>query len=290
VEREEDSKFEMEFISTSGVYKTPFSLIIIVQLFIGGLVLFFVNLWFINSIYYLLTGSQFYSFGLTAEWYYWLLVPLNIYGNIFLFVFTVIIFSAGIFKLLNKFSHPREGVFERGSKDWKYMHRRFWTAFFPIWLARALPLPWLDIIAYRFFGTKVGKSVVLYEGYIDPEFVEIGDFTMTSLNICIFSHLIYQDKVLIKKVKVGKACVVGPHTIISPGTVMEDFAVLGVNSYTKINQNLEGNLIHVGTPVSITLPIQSLEESQQKAVKVKEGTKGSIEKKTESNLDLKEDG
>ena len=281
MEREEDSKFEMEFISTSGVYKTPFSLIIIVQLFIGGLVLFFVNLWFINSIYYLLTGSQFYSFGLKAEWYYWLLVPLNIYGNIFLFVFTVIIFSAGIFKLLNKFSHPREGVFERGSKDWKYMHRRFWTAFFPIWLARALPLPWLDIIAYRFFGTKVGKSVVLYEGYVDPEFVEIGDFTMTSLNICIFSHLIYQDKVLIKKVKVGKACVVGPHTIISPGTVMEDFAVLGVNSYTEINQNLEGNLIHVGTPVSITLPIQSLEESQQKAVKVKEGTKSSIEKKPE---------
>ena len=45
------------------------------------------------------------------------------------------------------------------------MHRRFWTVYFPIWLARALPLPWLDIIAYRFFGTRVGSSVVLYEGY-----------------------------------------------------------------------------------------------------------------------------
>ncbi len=130
---------------------------------------------------------------------------------------------------------------------------------------------------------------MLYEGYVDPVFVEIGDFTMTSLNICIFSHLIYQDKVLIKKVKIGKACVVGPHTIISPGTIMEDFAVLGVNSYTKINQNLEGNLIHVGTPVSITLPIQSVEESQQKAVKVKKGINGSIEKQPGSNLSLKED-
>ena len=288
MEGEEDPKFEMEYISTSGVYKTPFSLIILIQLFIGGLVLFFVNLWFINSLYYLLTGDQFYSFGLKAEWYYWLLLPLNIYANIFLFVFTVIIFSAAVFKLLNKISHPKEGIFERGSKDWKYMHRRFWTAYFPIWLARALPLPWLDIIAYRFFGTRVGRSVVLYEGYIDPEFVEIGDFTMTSLNICIFSHLIYQDKVLIKKVKIGKACVVGPHTIISPGTVMEDFAVLGVNSYTEINQNLKGNLIHVGTPVSITLPIQSVEESHQKAVKVKEGTKNSKEIKDETNLKLKE--
>jgi len=286
VEVEEDSKFEMEIISTSGVYKTPFSLIILIQLFIGGLVLFIVNLWFINSVYYLLTGTEFYSFGLKAEWYYWLLLPLNIYGNIFLFVFIVILFSGGIFRILNKISPPREGIFERGSKDWKYMHKRFWTAYFPIWLARALPLPWLDIIAYRSFGTKVGSSVVLYEGYVDPLFVEIDDFTMTSLNICIFSHLIYQDKLLIKRVKIGKACVVGPHTIISPGTIMEDFAVLGVNSYTKINQRLKGNLIHVGTPVSITLPIQSVEESQQKAEKVKKSiiSDNTNQKKTDSNL------
>ena len=286
MEGEKDSQFDLEVISTSGVYKTPFSLIILIQLFIGGLVLFIVNLWFINSLYYLLTGTEFYSFGLKAEWYYWLLLPLNIYGNIFLFVFTVIFFSGGIFRILNKISPPEEGIFERGSKEWKYMHRRFWTTYFPIWLARALPLPWLDIIAYRSFGTKVGKSVVLYEGYIDPLFVEIDDFTMTSLNICIFSHLIYQDKLLIKKVKIGKACVVGPHTIIAPGTIMEDFAVLGVNSYTEINQRLKGNLIHVGTPVSITLPIQSVEESQQKAKKVKESTNSDdvTPKNTDSNL------
>jgi len=285
VEGEEESQFDMEVISSSGVYKTPFSLIILIQLFIGGLVLFVVNLWFINSLYYLLTGTEFYSFGLKAEWYYWLLLPLNIYGNIFLFVFIIIFFSGGIFRILNKISPPQEGIFERGSKDWKYMHRRFWTAFFPIWLARAIPLPWLDIIVYRSFGTKVGKSVVLYEGYIDPLFVEIDDFTMTSLNICIFSHLIYQDKLLIKKVKIGKACVVGPHTIIAPGTIMEDFAVLGVNSYTEINQRLKGNLIHVGTPVSLTLPIQSVEESQQKAAKVKDSTSSNVnQKKPDSNL------
>ena len=63
------------------------------------------------------------------------------------------------------------------------MHRRFWNAYLPIWLARALPLPWADIVVYRFFGVKVGKNVVAYEGYIDPEFVEIEDFTMTSLHI-----------------------------------------------------------------------------------------------------------
>jgi hypothetical protein len=61
---------------------------------------------------------------------------------------------------------------------------------------------------------------------------------------------------------------------------------LGVNSYTAINQKLEGNLIHVGTPVSLTLPIQSIEESQHKAVKVKGSTISDNinQKTTESNL------
>lgn len=267
--------YEIEFISSSGVYKTPFTLIIILQVFIGGLIIVFVNAWFFNGLYYLLTGNNFYPLIIRPEWYYWLLLPLNIYGNIFLFTFSIIAFSAMIFRFLNKISPPKEGVFKRGSKDWKYMHRRFWTAYFPIWLARALPLPWMDIVVYRFFGIQIGKNVVLYEGYVDPVFVEIGNFTMTSLNICIFSHLLYHDKVLIKKVKIGEACVVGPHTIITPGTIMHDRAVLGVNSYTSIGQELEGDLIHVGIPVSMTLPIQSVEESQEKAERIKIGVDNS---------------
>ena len=69
----ENSKFKIEYISTSGVYKTPFTLIILLQLFVGGIVLVFINLWFINQLYFLLTGNQFFSLGLTTEWYYWLL-------------------------------------------------------------------------------------------------------------------------------------------------------------------------------------------------------------------------
>jgi carbonic anhydrase/acetyltransferase-like protein (isoleucine patch superfamily) len=68
---------------------------------------------------------------------------------------------------------------------------------------------------------------------------------------------------------------VGPHTIVSPGTIMEDGAILGANSYTDINQKLEGDLIHVGTPVNIKLPIQSVEDSQKKVERIKtEKTEG----------------
>ncbi len=272
MENTKDSQGGIEYISTSGVYKTPFTLIILLQFYVGCLVVILINLWFYNDLYFLLTGQSFLPFILVGEWWEWILLPLNIYGNLLLFAFSIIIFSAIIFKILNKLYPPKEGVFGRGSKEWKYTHRRFWTAYFPIWLARALPLPWSDIIVYRLFGVKIGRNVVAYEGYIDPEFVEIGDYTMTSLNICIFSHLIYQDKILIKKVKIGNTCIVGPQTIISPGTILKDGAILGVNSYTWINQVLEGDLIHVGIPVSMTLQIQSVEESQKKVERVKKGT------------------
>ena len=275
MEQEEKSVNEIEFISTSGVYKTPFTLIILLQLYMGMILTIILNLWYINCLYYFLTGKLIYPMNIINErWFFWLLIlllPLNIYGNVFLFVFSVMIFSAGIMKLLNVRHPPREGIFKKGSKDWKYMHRRFWTAYFPIWLARVTPLPWIDIVCYRLFGVKIGKNVVAYEGYIDPvgDFVEIGDYSMTSLNICIFSHLIYPDKVLIRKVKIGKACVIGPQSIVTPGTIMKDGAVLGANSYTWIGQELEGELIHVGTPVSINFPIQTLEASLEKVEKIK---------------------
>ena len=272
MENTEDSQGGIEYISTSGVFKTPFTLIILLQLYVGCTVVILINLWFYNDLYFLLTGKSILPYVLVGEWWEWILLPLNIYGNLLLFAFSIILFSIVIFKTLNKLYPPKEGVFNRGSKEWKYTHRRFWTAYFPIWLARALPLPWLDIIVYRLLGVNIGRNVVAYEGYIDPEFVEIGDYTMTSLNICIFSHLIYHDKILIKKVKVGKTCIVGPQTIISPGTILRDGAILGVNSYTWVDQLLEGDLIHVGTPVSMTLQIQSVEESQKKVERIKKGT------------------
>ena len=264
----EDDKLKVKFISTSGVYKTPFSLIIILQLYIGMILVILMNLWYWNYLFYYATGKLIFPMDVIDDiWFKWfiiLLLPLNIYGNLFLFVFIIILCSSLIIRILNWRSPPKEGVFNRGSKDWKYMHRRFWTAYFPIWLARALPLPWLDIIVYRIFGVKIGKNVVAYEGYIDPLFISIGDFSMTSLHICIFSHLIYHDKVIIKKVNIGEQCVIGPQTIISPGTIMHKGAVLGANSYTWISQELKGDLIHVGTPVSMSFPIQSVEESIEK--------------------------
>ncbi|TXT60999.1 MAG: Acetyltransferase [Promethearchaeota archaeon] len=248
-----------EGVSSSGVYKTPFSFIILLEINLAAIPVILVNLWYYSGLYYLITGIKIFIFTPEANWWFWLLLPLNIYGNIFLFFLTTTLISLLFFKILNKMHPPQEGRFKKGSRDWKYMHRRFWTAYFPIWLARALPFPWADIIVYRLFGVKIGKSVVAYEGYIDPLLIEIGDSTMTSLHICIFSHLLYHDEIYIRKVTVGNQCVIGPHSILSPGTIIEDGAVLGATSFTKPNQLLKGGLIWVGSPATTSFPISDVE-------------------------------
>jgi len=72
MEVKETPSLKVEFLSTSGVYKTSFSLIILVQFFVGGMILVIVNLWFVNHIYFLLTGNQFYPLEPKGTWLEWL--------------------------------------------------------------------------------------------------------------------------------------------------------------------------------------------------------------------------
>ena len=93
-----------QFISTSGVYKTPFTLIILLQLYVGLLITIFANLWYWNNLYYYFTDQIIFPFpvndSLMERIFIICLIPLNIYGCIFLFVFSIILFSVVIFKIL----------------------------------------------------------------------------------------------------------------------------------------------------------------------------------------------
>jgi acetyltransferase-like isoleucine patch superfamily enzyme len=251
-------------ISTSGVFKDKASLFLLFEFISGIFIIILTSLWLID---YLINGF----------WFLWFLVPLSIYGSLFLYTFSITFIAFLLLRLINRIHPPKEGIFERNSKDWKYWRYRYWITYLPLWLVRALPLPWMDISVYRMFGVKLGRAVCIYDSWVDPEFVTIGDHTMTSLNTMIHSHLIYNDKLYIKHVIIGKNCIVGPQTVISPGTIIKEGAILGANSVTKIDQVLESGLIHIGIPAVKSFPISSIEEAEEKLIKL--GKNKFIEKK-----------
>jgi hypothetical protein len=161
-----------------------------------------------------------------------------------------------LLKILRYLEPPKEGMFPLNGREYIYYCRRFRISYFALYLFRALPLPWADIVPFRMFGVKVGKNVVLYDAWIDTEFVEISDFVMISLNAALISHCVYQNKFLVQKVVIKKNAIVGSESVVAPGTVFGEGSILGGNATTKIGQQLEPYATHVGNPISRVIPVK----------------------------------
>lgn len=234
-----------------------------------------VEFWLVTSAI-LFINAWYFKLAIQGPWYWWFLLPLNILGNLYLFSMLTAILSWIILQILRKLEPPKEGMFPIKSREFRFYCRRFWTLYYPLYLFRAMPLPWSDMVAFRMFGVKVGKSVVLYDGWVDPEYIQVGGSVMLSLNSQLLSHCVYKDHFYVKRTSVGKNAIVGAQTIAAPGTIIEDGAILGANALTKIDQHLEAYLTHVGIPISKSLPIRIKEKEKKVPIDSSEPKKESI--------------
>ncbi|UYP48658.1 hypothetical protein NEF87_004943 [Candidatus Lokiarchaeum ossiferum] len=220
----------------------------------GTQLLLFLEFWltltlmcFINLPYYRLMVNHLWML---------ILLPLSIYGLFWQFMGLTTLFSTIIYKILIKIEPPKEGIFTLTSREFQYYSLRFWVCYYLLYFARAMPLPWVDMFIFPIFGSKIGHNVVLYDSWIDPEFVNIGGSSMISLNTQIFSHCIYKERFIVKQVVIEKNSIVGAGAIVAPGTYIEEGAILGANCSTAIDQKLQSYTIHIGSPANISLPIK----------------------------------
>jgi acetyltransferase-like isoleucine patch superfamily enzyme len=213
-----------------------------------------------NYWYFDYTIKNWNTFGI----FFLILLPLTIYGYIWEFVFSVASFSALIILILKKIHPIQEGVFPIDGDEFKYYKYRFWVSYFAIWLSRAVPLPWLDFIIMIMLGSKMGKKVCLYDSWMDTELIEIEDNVMTSLNTIIMSHAIYSDKFIQLRTVLKKNSITGGLSLVAPGTILEEGAILGASCSTYIGQHLEANMYHIGNPATKTIPITNVSDSASK--------------------------
>ncbi len=73
--------------------------------------------------------------------------------------------------------------------------------------------------------------------------------------------MITRDSLIIKRVRIGKNCIIGAHSVLSPGTIMEDNVVLGALSLTNLDQHLEANWIYMGRPAVKFNPVDDTVEN-----------------------------
>jgi len=118
------------------------------------------------------------------------------------------------------------------------------------------PASFLRVFFHRLRGVKIGKGVEIgYFVVIDhlfPDWVEIGSGAVVSLGSKIIAHDdVRRRKLKIserepKRVIIGKNVTMGFDTVILPGVVIGDNALIGTKSL--INKSIKKNDIVAGVP------------------------------------------
>ncbi|MFX1477636.1 MAG: hypothetical protein ACFFCI_05860 [Promethearchaeota archaeon] len=177
-------------------------------------------------------------------------IPLIIFIMWFVFIIGCFILSKLFLILINLIHKPKEGVFkaEIGDQDFEFWMLRTELKKIVFWLIRNWPIPWMDILAFKWFGIKMTLSSTLHDSWCDGEFIEFGRRVLIGQGSTIMSSMVIGKYLIIKKVIFDDYSLVGGHTTIAPGTVLGKDSFIGAISNTLLNQILEPGWLYLGIP------------------------------------------
>ncbi|MGV9172412.1 MAG: DapH/DapD/GlmU-related protein [Promethearchaeia archaeon] len=212
-------------------------------------------------IFYIIIIWVSFFVGLLEFWTYWQIFShKEIYFWIFLPILTLILYFSAIFSsllaakllliIVNQFHKPRAGLFLRHPSDRDY---RYWTIRntikrLPIWLSHKFPFPFLDNVCLKVFGVKTTFSNSLFEGWVDTEFIEFGENVVVGQASIVQSAVIIGNFFIIRKTIIEDNVRIGAHSVVMPGTHIGKNCILGSESFTTVEQELEEDWIYLGTP------------------------------------------
>ncbi|MFX1477633.1 MAG: hypothetical protein ACFFCI_05845 [Promethearchaeota archaeon] len=201
----------------------------------------------------MLVSIMFYAF--TSLIRMWLLMafflPLMVILMWLVFILGCLIFTKLFLILANLIHKPKEGVFkaEKPNKDFEFWMLRTELKKIVFWLIRNWPIPWMDILAFKFFGIRMSISSSIYDSWVDGEFIQFGRKNLLGQGSNIMSSMVAGKYLIIKKVILGDYVVIGGEASIAPGTIVGKESLVGAMSNTVYNHNLDPGWVYVGIPV-----------------------------------------
>lgn len=255
-QEKESPDLTIDFITSSAIGRINFRfLLIYIPIFwLGGLTTMIYAVSFIPRLKYWIASL--------------LYLPASIFFMICLFIMGCVFFSKLLLVLINLLHKPREGIFkaEKGCKEFEFWQIRIQLKKISIWLLNNCPLPWMDVLAFRWFGVKVDFSSHMIDAWVDTEFIDFGRKVMIGQGAVVMSSMILGKYLIIKKVYLDDYTVVGGQTSVSPGTIIGQDTVLGALSTTTFNQVLEQSWIYFGFPAK-KLKVNKFAEEKPSSIK-----------------------
>jgi len=193
---------------------------------------------------------------------YMILKFINLHGIFLILAFSLLLvidylilvfsllFSSAFFINVFRLKYDKEGVYRKTLDDkMAFKFTAYFALYYPVYkLINLFSLPPIKSFYLRLVGAKIGKNVFLAgEEWPDPCLLEIGDNSMIGGRAMILGH-IAEEKLILKKTKIGKNCLVGGETFIMPGVIMEDNVVLGAKSFVPKGMHLKKGKTYAGIP------------------------------------------
>lgn len=275
LDNEDESEFLLDFTTSSAIGRINYKsfILYIIIFWLGG---------FGSSILFLLYLSLFNQILLTI-----LLFPL-VFALMYLTFIPGVAFISKLFLILINLIHkPKEGIFlaEKGDKDYEFWCLRIAVKKIVVWITNNFPLPWIDILAFRWFGVKIDFTSHLQDAWCDVEFISFGRKVMVGQGAVIMSSMIVGKYLIIKKVILDDYVVVGGQSTIAPGTIIGKDSVIGALSTTKYLQYLKRNWIYFGIPAIKLKPNKFSEERKDIIKKVEVDEVRKFKVKHDVNID-----
>ncbi len=274
-ETDDDSDFVIDFTTSSAINKVTLKfLIVYIPIFwFSGLVV--ATLWY----------------GYTVSIVPWIIkllfLPLLLLFFSFLFIFSCLFFSKLFLIFINLIHLPKEGIFrtDSGNPDFEFWRFRTEIKKITLWLIRNWPLPWIDVIAFRWFGIKMDFSSHLNDAWCDAEFISFGKNVTIGQGAVIMSSMVVGNYLIIKQIRFDDYSLIGGQSTIAPGTHFGEDTVLGAVSVTTLNQKLEDGWIYSGIPARKLKPNKYAEIRRDIIHKVDVDEEEAVETEHEVNID-----
>ena len=219
-------------------------------------------------------------------------LPVLIFILWFIFIVGCLFLSKLFLTLINLIHKPKEGVFkaEKGNHDFEFWCLRTELKKIVLWLVRNWPLPWMDILVFKWFGINMSLSCALYDSWCDTEFIHFGRRVLIGQGATLMSSMVIGKYLIIKKVIFGDYVLVGGEATIVPGTITGKDTLVGAISYSVYDQVLEPGWVYFGMPVVKLKKNKYAEQRRDKIVKrdVVEETKFEIDQDINVEEDKKD--
>jgi serine acetyltransferase len=109
------------------------------------------------------------------------------------------------------------------------------------------------VLFFRLMGAKVGKNVQINsKKCFDLSLIEIGDNTVIGGYATIMCHSFERNRLILRKVKIGKNVVIGLNSVILSGAEIGDGAFITAGAVLGKNKQVEPYSVYAGVPAEST--------------------------------------